>query len=479
MLNERTGVPIIDDPEGCNLQYERALYGTTERLRVAAGQPMAQWYGNAVHLALKALARIGPLAVLLICVSALYAQPLQQVHPNPDCQFFFTLTSATAPNNVLPSGSGFDNRQQGCTAWDFSYVNSGFTGLTVTLESAANNNGVAGSFSAGFAVQQNTISGSNAATNTTGGFWWVQGTNAWVHVKLSGITGTGVVNGAVFGWRIPNAGGTGGGSGLTCLTGDVAAGSGSGCTTATVQGIETVPFCSGYSPTNGQFVQYTTGGSPSPCYGAATDGWPFTIIQEASYGSNAGVSSDTVTFPQALQSGGATAFMIVAADGSTTVTVPSGWTTDINQTQATFARLLVLHKTSAGDTSATFGVTNANVSVYFFELSGTHALDQSSSSGAANEQLVPLPAITPTANSVVFGAACIVTVNTVYNLDAVLNPMWRSVQASSNLNGSRSLVMNVARTPAANVATTPPALSLVNAILFASGGIAYATFSIL
>lgn len=56
MLNERTGVPIIDDPEGCNLQYERALYGTTERLRVAAGQPMAQWYGNAVHLALKALA---------------------------------------------------------------------------------------------------------------------------------------------------------------------------------------------------------------------------------------------------------------------------------------------------------------------------------------------------------------------------------------------------------------------------------------
>ena len=34
--------------------------------------------------------------------------------------------------------------------------------------------------------------------------------------------------------------------------------------------IETVPFCSGYSPTNGQFVQYTTGSSPNPCYTAAT-----------------------------------------------------------------------------------------------------------------------------------------------------------------------------------------------------------------
>ena len=38
----------------------------------------------------------------------------------------------------------------------------------------------------------------------------------------------------------------------------------------TVQGIENVPFCTGYTPTNGQLVQYTTGGSPNPCYTAAT-----------------------------------------------------------------------------------------------------------------------------------------------------------------------------------------------------------------
>src|SRR3984957_1319883 len=77
---------------------------------------------------------------------SLHSQP-QQVHPNPDCQFFFTLTAA---NQFLPAGNGFDNRQQGCTSWNFNYINSGFSGLTVTLQSAANNNGAAGSWGTGF-----------------------------------------------------------------------------------------------------------------------------------------------------------------------------------------------------------------------------------------------------------------------------------------------------------------------------------------
>jgi len=31
-----------------------------------------------------------------------------------------------------------------------------------------------------------------------------------------------------------------------------------------------VPFCTGYSPTNGQLVTYTTGGTPNPCYGGSS-----------------------------------------------------------------------------------------------------------------------------------------------------------------------------------------------------------------
>jgi hypothetical protein len=146
----------------------------------------------------------------------LFGQPVQQVLPNPDCQFFFSLTSA---NQFLPAGNGFDNRTQGCTTWSMAENVSGFSGLTVTLQTAANSAGSAGSWGAGFPIQQNTLSGSNAITSTTGGFWWVQGTNAFVRVQLTGTTGTGVVTGAVFGWRIPGAGGVGdaiGCSGSTC-----------------------------------------------------------------------------------------------------------------------------------------------------------------------------------------------------------------------------------------------------------------------
>src|ERR1700689_5639001 len=163
-------------------------------------------------------------SLTLLPPQSAHAQPVQQVHPNPDCQFFFTLTAAGS----LPAGNGFDNRQQGCTSWNFSYVNSGFSGLTITVQSAANKAGNAGSWGTGFAVQQTTVSGSNAATNTTGGFWWVQGTNAFVRVTLSGVTGSGVVTGSVYGWRIPNAASHCVTSfAITFLIGDVAAGTGS------------------------------------------------------------------------------------------------------------------------------------------------------------------------------------------------------------------------------------------------------------
>ena len=80
-------------------------------------------------------------------------------------------------------------------------------------------------------------------------------------VKVSGYAGTSAA-----------AGSGGGGGGITCLTGDVDAGSGSGCTSATVVGIDSVPLCSGFAPSNGLFLQYTTGSSPNPCYTAAAAG---------------------------------------------------------------------------------------------------------------------------------------------------------------------------------------------------------------
>lgn len=71
-------------------------------------------------------------------------------------------------------------------------------------------------------------------------------------------------------WRI-----VGGSNGITALTGDVSA-SGSGSVAATVTGLKSVPFCTGFTPTTGQVLEYTTGSSPNPCYTAATPSGGFT-----------------------------------------------------------------------------------------------------------------------------------------------------------------------------------------------------------
>lgn len=55
---------------------------------------------------------------------------------------------------------------------------------------------------------------------------------------------------------------------MPALTGDVTTSVGTVATSlAKIQG---VPFCSGFTPTNGQALVYTTGGSPSPCYSSSS-----------------------------------------------------------------------------------------------------------------------------------------------------------------------------------------------------------------
>jgi hypothetical protein len=126
-----------------------------------------------------------------------------QVLNTPDCQFSFTNVTTAGTTN-LPAGNGFDNRQQGCNTWSLVYSNYNFSPVSVTLQSAANNAGSASTFGTGFPVQQTVVTGSNPATNTTGGFVWIVGQNAFVRAHIV-TTGTGIVTGAAFGWRIPNA----------------------------------------------------------------------------------------------------------------------------------------------------------------------------------------------------------------------------------------------------------------------------------
>jgi hypothetical protein len=142
--------------------------------------------------------------LFLAAAFSLHAQPIQQVSMPPDCQIFFTFTTAGQTSPLSPN-HGLDNRTAGCTTWNFYYVSSGFATLDIRLESAPNNNGVPGAYATGFAVQPNIITGCNPCTNTTGGFLWTVGSNAWVQVHLFAKTGSGVINGAAYGWKIPNA----------------------------------------------------------------------------------------------------------------------------------------------------------------------------------------------------------------------------------------------------------------------------------
>ena len=59
-----------------------------------------------------------------------------------------------------------------------------------------------------------------------------------------------------------------GASRFPALTGDLA--SAGGTLSVAVVGINSVALCTGFSPVNGQTVEYTTGSSPNPCWGAAS-----------------------------------------------------------------------------------------------------------------------------------------------------------------------------------------------------------------
>jgi hypothetical protein len=57
---------------------------------------------------------------------------------------------------------------------------------------------------------------------------------------------------------------------MPALTGDVT--STAGAVATTVGALKGVPFCTGYTPTTGQTIAYTTASSPNPCYTAASGG---------------------------------------------------------------------------------------------------------------------------------------------------------------------------------------------------------------
>jgi hypothetical protein len=215
----------------------------------------------------------------------------------PDCQVTQVFTAATggaAINNKPTTATG-----TACTAWIVTYWTNGASSVSVQIQGAPDVAGVPGSYTK-LTAATSPVTSANPATGTTNGVILACcDYYPWIQIDPTTFAGTSqTMTVRVYGYKNPTAvagGGSGGGSGLACLNGDVDAGSGS-CTTATVVGLKSVPFCSGYTPTNGQFIEYTTGGSPNPCYAAASAGGGSGVHGTANFTISGGtITASTVT----------------------------------------------------------------------------------------------------------------------------------------------------------------------------------------
>lgn len=190
-----------------------------------------------------------------------------------------------------------------------------------------------------------TTANGNICYDSTNKNWhlWVNGVDKML-IPLaasftSGHCGQPTLSGAS--WEIQDAGGacgvSGGGSAFSAITtgtnttSTMTVGSGgsivrSGTGIVDANQLNSVPFCTGFTPTNGQNLQYTTGSSPNPCYTAATAGGaglttPAFVQSAYQYGTTAGFNVTLGSTPTV----GNTMIMVMVGSGGTFPL--SGWDT--------------------------------------------------------------------------------------------------------------------------------------------------------
>ena len=184
----------------------------------------------------------------------------------PDCgPIQFNLTAAGA-------SAQFANTFPACDTWTVTYANAGFSGLTLTFQSAAMGtapgagfpNGQPGSFST---YGGTIVAGVNPNTSTTGATTqFANGAIAspFVRVNLSGLTGSGNVVGSFYGYKTGATGGNGGGGGSGCV-GTVATPCVVDGPTSAGSPPTTPPVLqAGQDGTNVQTLKVDTNGSPIP-----------------------------------------------------------------------------------------------------------------------------------------------------------------------------------------------------------------------
>lgn len=136
-------------------------------------------------------------------VAPLLSQQTQPVLEQPDCALSFSLT---ATGRFQPNG--YSNANKGCVLWMLTYQSTGFSALSLEVDSAPDSSGVAGSWGAfsGAILDGNSSSaasgpGVNPNTATDWAFLMLKGSVAWISVNLTSKTGTGTIKGNLLGWR--------------------------------------------------------------------------------------------------------------------------------------------------------------------------------------------------------------------------------------------------------------------------------------
>jgi hypothetical protein len=134
--------------------------------------------------------------LLGLAAMAAWAQTsVNVIDRQPDCNLQLNLVGSTSG----VSGA-FDNRTKGCKFWTVSYAGNGWTTLSVTFQSAADNLGTPGTFGP---FAGTLINGSNPSTAIDRASAQFSGYYPWIELAYSGTSSAAYLNiiGRVYGWR--------------------------------------------------------------------------------------------------------------------------------------------------------------------------------------------------------------------------------------------------------------------------------------
>ena len=158
------------------------------------------------------------LIVLLLFLSLFTvkeARAQQQNPVPPDC--------VLVVNNLTAAGStaSFNNSFTACQTWTFQYTSIGFTGLSITVQSAPASTTTAPGTWVTYAGT--LVTGVNPNTSTTGAVSTFKNGTVdipFIRVNLSGLVGTGTVFGVLYGYKTGYAGSGSGSGSIACATTD-------------------------------------------------------------------------------------------------------------------------------------------------------------------------------------------------------------------------------------------------------------------